>query len=190
MAHHFLLRVSELTSPSPTTFGMSATLLLRDVRWNDSMLQLSIKQSKTDQHGKGATLSLTASEAPIIHNACVTYAQQRQHRQPSDLPFFIHSSGRFLTRIDLTRALKTTLPDGEDRARYSSHSFRIGGATSAAADGLSADAICERGRWKSSSFKRYIRPQRLRVPFLFGAPPHSRCSLAMVVAKKRIHKTA
>ncbi|XP_055345524.1 uncharacterized protein LOC129593302 [Paramacrobiotus metropolitanus] len=160
MAHRFLFRVSELTSPSPTAFNPSATLLLQDVCWNDTVLQLSIKQSKTDQHRKETTLFMSASEAPIIYNACVTYAQQRQHRQPPDLPFFINSSGRFLTRFDLKHALKITLPDGEDRARYSSHSFRIGGATSAAADGLSTEVICERERWKSSSFKRYIRPQR------------------------------
>ncbi|XP_055334991.1 uncharacterized protein LOC129586035 [Paramacrobiotus metropolitanus] len=164
MAQHFLLRASELTSPSPTTFEASATLLLQDVRWDTITLHLTIKRSKTDQHQNGITLSLTSVAAPAVHSACVTYGQQRQQQQPADLPFLIFGSGRYLTRTDLSQALKRTLPEGEDSRRYSSHSFRIGGATAAATGGCSPEAIRKLGRWKSSAFKRFIRPQCLRVP--------------------------
>ncbi|XP_055334065.1 uncharacterized protein LOC129589569 [Paramacrobiotus metropolitanus] len=184
ISHHFLLRVSELTSPSPTSFDPATTLLLQDVHWSTYTLEITLKQSKTDQRRKGIKLSLTPSEAPATFAACLAYTKRRQLQRPPNLPFFVHDSGRYLTRNDLSNALKISLPPEEDRDRYSSHCFRIGGATSAAASGASAEAICARGRWKSSSFLRYIRPCPTRT-FLFGAPPHSRSSLAQWYAQNR-----
>jgi hypothetical protein len=40
---------------------------------------------------------------------------------------------------------------------YNAHSFRIGAATTAAMLGKNYDEIKYMGRWKSDSFKKYIR---------------------------------
>ena len=42
--------------------------------------------------------------------------------------------------------------------RYSAHSFRIGAATSAANQGISSSSLQQMGRWSSSAFTSYIRP--------------------------------
>ncbi|XP_055337922.1 uncharacterized protein LOC129587968 [Paramacrobiotus metropolitanus] len=158
LAHHFLLRVSEYTSISPARFNPDATLCLDDVHYDRTMLRCTIKQSKTDQRRNGVTLTMQRAESPFVHDVCTGYSEIRRLLYPANFPFFMHASGRFLTRSDVTEALKKCLPDSCDRMRYSSHSFRIGGATAAAADGQPVDAICKKGRWKSASFQRYIRP--------------------------------
>lgn len=43
-------------------------------------------------------------------------------------------------------------------SQYTAHSFRIGGATHAFTQGLSASQIKQLGRWKSTAYLKYIRP--------------------------------
>ena len=54
--------------------------------------------------------------------------------------------------------LRATLSQaGVECSRFSAHSFSIGAATMAAAKGVADLTIQSLGRWKSDSFKRYIR---------------------------------
>ncbi|MGL5102545.1 MAG: hypothetical protein ACRC6N_08390, partial [Plesiomonas sp.] len=46
---------------------------------------------------------------------------------------------------------------------FSSHSFRIGAATTAAQKGLSQHQIQTLGRWSSEAFKSYIRSDRSHI---------------------------
>ena len=46
---------------------------------------------------------------------------------------------------------------GLPRGKYSSHSLRIGGATTAIMYGASEAQLKIMGRWKSDAFKKYIR---------------------------------
>ena len=41
---------------------------------------------------------------------------------------------------------------------YSGHSFRIGAATIAATQGLSTASLQQMGRWSSSAYASYVRP--------------------------------
>ena len=52
---------------------------------------------------------------------------------------------------------------GLNPTQYKGHSFRIGAATLAAESGLSDAQIRLLGRWKSDSFRKYIRSPGLRA---------------------------
>ena len=69
-------------------------------------------------------------------------------------PLFQYMDGHSLTRarsdVDLKKAL------GQDTMVISTHTFRIGAATTAAQRGVEGSAMKDLGRWKSSAYLRYI----------------------------------
>ena len=69
------------------------------------------------------------------------------------LAFFMHRGGRALTASEVNDLLRTALP-GQG---ISSHSLRIGGATTASKRGISDHALKAAGRWSSEAFRSYIR---------------------------------
>ena len=81
--------------------------------------------------------------------------QSESHRH---LPLFTFHNGKYLTRRDVSALTKSLLRlTGANPALYSSHSYRIGAATTAAAAGISEPLIQTLGRWQSTAYKTYIR---------------------------------
>ena len=77
-------------------------------------------------------------------------------------PLFVNSDGHPVSRCFLATLLGRCIKSCNLNAdRYKGHSFRIGGATYAAQQGLSDAQIRLLGRWKSDAFKKYIRVSNL-----------------------------
>lgn len=75
---------------------------------------------------------------------------------------FCHPYGRSITRSEFSSNLTRYLTViGLHGANIKPHSFRIGAATTACANGVSDDNIQRLGRWKSDAYKKYIRMPRL-----------------------------
>ena len=73
-------------------------------------------------------------------------------------PLFRFRNGHPLTRVRLDGALKKALQGaGSTAAGISTHSLRIGAATTAARRGVEDSAIKDLGRWKSRAYLGYIR---------------------------------
>ena len=70
-------------------------------------------------------------------------------------PLFTYSNGTFLTRRRLTTILNHTLPSCSS-SPISTHSFRNGAATNAAAAGFPRWLIQQLGRWNSDCFHIYL----------------------------------
>ena len=79
-------------------------------------------------------------------------------RGPSHGAYFTYGNGKVLTRDRFVEDVRSALARaGVDASLYSGHSFRIGAATTAAAQGIPDLLIKTMGRWESSAYTLYIR---------------------------------
>ena len=157
LAFYGFLRASEYTSPTPTHFIRQLHLLRENVTVHKDAMEILIKGSKTDQFRKSTTLHLpTLGTATCPVRAMKKFLERSRNR--STLPLFTFHNGTFLTRRDVSTMTKSLLAGlVNDASPYSSHSYRIGAATTAAAAGLPDSQIQTLGRWRSSAYKSYIR---------------------------------
>ena len=85
-------------------------------------------------------------------------------RPTKDGPFLCHFSGSHFTRFQFSAMLTKSLKyAGIESSKYKAHSFRIGTATALSMAGYPIDEIKNLGRWKSTSYKSYIRPPAIAV---------------------------
>ena len=146
------LRISEYTSPKKTSHDPSTTLLFNDLALKTHSATVHIKTSKTDPFRHGVTIRLQANNTDLcpVH-ALRAYCAIHPTRSG---PLFSFRNGSFLTRADINNILKST---SNGAANISSHSLRIGAASTAAAMGYPKYLIQSMGRWSSDCFRRYIR---------------------------------
>lgn len=150
------LRVGEVVL-EPKRDGGSRGLLLQDVSMSPSDLQINIRNSKTDQLGRGAVIRLPASGegGPCPVKDLKRYLALRP---VGEGPLFIHEDGHPLVRHQFTKVMrKAIVACGLEASEFAPHSFRIGAATTAAHWGLSVKRIKDLGRWRSDAFKTYVR---------------------------------
>ena len=166
VAFHGLLRVSEYTAPSDIAFVPRLHATRSDIQWHSQHFTLFLKRSKTDQQGKGTRINfrkLTKSTCP--YHSMATYMALASPKDPYTTPLFCFSNGRPLTRLRLLKHLRRQLQRaGYHPHQYNTHSFRIGGATSAAEAGASQATIQQLGRWRSQAYRCYIRPSQQAPP--------------------------
>ena len=117
------------------------------------------KHSRPGQPGYRTILPISGPVCPI--KLLLAYLEVRPKRSSDNrCPLFVWQSGEVVKSQEVCKALKTCLEHiGEDVAFYSPHGFRIGGATEAAKRGASDSELRMLGRWRSSAFLQYVRPQ-------------------------------
>ncbi len=145
-----------------------------DITQQCGAVTLAVRASKTDPFRKGITIYVAATQDITL---CPVQALQLYltRRPPGAGPLLRFASGSPLTKTSLNKLVKTLSQRvGIEPCRYSSHSFRIGAATTAAAAGVPDWKIRMLGRWLSDSYQVYIRmaPEQLRaVPALLARTP-------------------
>jgi len=137
LAFFGFLWVSEFTIPSEGFYDPTTHLSLQDVlidrRDNSLLLQVSIKQSKTDRFRRYKAIHRSKRQHSLSYqgNALVSSCSGESKAGP----LFITKQGRGLTRQMFSSALNTLLTQLKlklDCRNYNTHSYRIGVATSAA----------------------------------------------------------
>ena len=153
-AFYGFLRVSEYTSPRTLVFDPETTLCYQDITLTSpSSFQLHLKASKTDPFRVGVTITIHANSSPLCPLRAIRPYLSRRQQKPG--PLFMWQDGRYLTRSGLAAVLARIKPPGTQN--MSSHSFRIGAASTAAAAGHPRWLIQALGRWTSNCFREYIR---------------------------------
>ncbi|CDU22585.1 uncharacterized protein SPSC_01215 [Sporisorium scitamineum] len=145
-------------SPLPASFvqASSPTLTVGSVAFasDSSFATIHLPSSKTDPFRAGATL--TAPAVPLSTCAVLALAVVCQGRS-SSAPLLVLEGGQPFSRSAFTSVLRRCLQHcGIQPSAYSSHSFRRGAATWAAANGADDETIRVLGRWRSDCFRRYI----------------------------------
>ena len=159
LAYFGFLRSAEFTIPSLSAFDPAIHLQLKDIavdsRHEPSSLRVHIKASKTDPFRKGCFIHIGRGKYPLCAvEAMLAYLPIRGN---SSGPLFLLQSGQPLTRVLLTSWIRKIALSSGLEGNYSSHSFRIGAATTAARNGIPDHAIQALGRWASSAYQLYIR---------------------------------
>lgn len=147
IAYTGLLRVSEFTAPTHHTIISRRTLLRKDITINKNSVDVRIRSSKTDQLGHGYRIALSRTGRSVCPvKALEDLLASRSSPGANDRPLFVLEDGRFLTRSKFSTSLQNLLRGIPDAHLYSPHSFRIGGTTTAAANGADFATIQKTGR--------------------------------------------
>ena len=153
------LRSAEFTVPSLSAYNASVHLSVSDVSvdvpHDPSCLQVLIKASKTYPFRKGCNILIGLGSPPLCAvQAVISYLACCGHHPG---PLFLLENGLPLTRSLVTDRLRAIVLSAGLPGDFSSHSFRIGAATSAARAGVPDHLIQVLGQWKSDAYKQYIR---------------------------------
>ena len=154
------LRAGELCTPSTTSYNPNVHLSMCDITVDDplypSVMQIFIKQSKTDPFRKGFRLSIGQTGTKLCPVAAML--DFLAVRGTDEGPVFTFRDGSFLTRQRFVELVRAALRKaGVDQSRYCGHSFRIG----AAAQKVLEDCMIKTlGRWESVAYLQYVKIPR------------------------------
>ena len=162
LAFFGFFRVSELLGQQQSLHRGRAGIQRHNIQLSRDKVVIKLLGSKTDQQRKGQSVPLTqVGDAPEVCPIRILL-QYLQQRPKSEGLLLIHRNRSPLTRYQFQAVLKKAAHFlGWPTHGYSSHSFRIGAATTASMNGLPIATIMEKGRWKSGAVKGYLRIDRI-----------------------------
>jgi len=160
LAFHGLFRISELVATRQSSPSILLYSHISIIENNVATLNVKVVKSKTDQFSRSCNVVL--HKQPDEHaRICpiVSVTRYMSLRPATFATFFVHADGRVVTSSQCNHVLQLCLKylNINDSARYSSHSFRIGGCTHLSKRGVSEEALKMAGRWRSDAYKKYIR---------------------------------
>ena len=159
LAFFGFLRCGEFTCPS-YDFDPGLHLCLKDVTVYPQFIGVNIKVSKTDPFRQGCVIKLFKTGSPLCpYSALLQFLQVRHTFRNSSLePFFLLPDFLPLTRGTFAKMLNELCRSTAiSTSSLNTHSFRIGAATTAAANKTPEHLIQTLGRWSSDCYRRYIR---------------------------------
>ena len=156
LAFFGLLRSSEYVSQHRSRYDSRFCLLRQDVwfNYNFSIMYVRIKASKTDPFRSGCIIRVASLPNSVLCPVTLMLDYLRV-RSSVPGPLFVLSMDplQCLVRQDITVLLNRCLPS---LTNVNTHSFRIGGASAAAAAGIADSQIRILGRWSSNVYQRYL----------------------------------
>ncbi|XP_034091666.1 uncharacterized protein LOC117559108 [Gymnodraco acuticeps] len=155
LAFYAFLRPGEFTTAS-LTFDSNRDVSFSDISFHASHFSLYLKHSKCG--GACSVIAARIDSQFCPYKSMIKFLQLRPTSNPLS-PLFLISGNYPLTQRQFNIYLKQVLiKSGLSPLLYTGHSFRIGAATSAANQGVSSSSLQQLGRWSSSAFSSYIRP--------------------------------
>ena len=161
LAFFGFFRISELLGQNKSLQGCRQAIQIHDIKFSVNHLSIHLKGSKCDQANKGETIRLALEKEYKDLCPVLTTSEFVKVRPKSTKTLLAHMNGKDLSNFQFQAVLKKAAKHlGWPSESYSSHSFRIGAATTAAMRGESVESIMQKGRWKSSAVNKYIRVEK------------------------------
>ena len=126
-------------------------------------MDLTLPASKTDPFREGIRLTITASGDEACAVKAMRRLRQADSHRANSAPLFCIGEYRqdsFTREHVVARLQQLALLAGLGQGTWNGHSFRRGAATWAAESGMSESDIQTLGRWRSDSYKVYIKYSR------------------------------
>jgi integrase len=174
-AFHVSTRIGELVISNSNRENVIRSDQVVLIKAKDRVVgfQVSFKKFKHSKPGSGAVRTVYETKdraCPVA--ALVTYIRARKATLGDEsrlgtksLAFFHKPRGQWLRVKEVAVVLKECLIQcGETSANITLHGFRYGGVTEAARKGASDTQLRLIGRWRSSAFLKYVRPQSFSFP--------------------------
>ena len=153
VAFYGLCRVSEITHSKANKHNLQLNSVT--VQAKQSRIVITFKSFKHSSTPQSVTIN---QQYPPNICPVQTVQEYIKIRNTSTQTLFVYSSGQPVTRTRFNSVLKQVATLSKlDSKLYTSHSFRIGGATLAARSGMSELTIQRLGRWHSKAFLKYLR---------------------------------
>ena len=163
LAFFALFRRSDMFPATSGAFNPEFDMCVGDLAWEyiDGVrhLVITLKYSKGDRAGAGDQIVL----GPGAWGLCIVeemwaYLHRWRAGAAASEPLFVDGHGAAIGFSKYAALVAAAIGAiGEDPRAYTPHSWRIGGATAAAAAGIPEFLIQQLGRWKSLCFKIYTR---------------------------------
>ena len=138
-------------------FVVSSITLCREDITMGSEITVIIKASKTDQNRRGTKVTISSTGTSTCPMSAMKKYLKHHLSQQHCLNFNFKMLNISKDQYSLPNFFYLLSRAGYDQKNYASHSFRIGAATTTAAEGLPDWLIQTLGRWSSDSYTRYIR---------------------------------
>lgn len=158
LAFFALLRVGEITVTSVANHTISDNdITVKTKKGQPVSVCVSLRHYKHSVSPFSVTIQPQRNKkiCPVL--AIHAFAKMRPRKSS---PFFLNESGTPVTNKQFSQILRNCISKiGLDPKSYTSHSFRIGGATLAHNRNFTDSQIRKLGRWRSNAFQSYLRPK-------------------------------
>jgi len=168
LAFHGGFRIHELLCKQECSFDPDFTLLTEDVQLSKStgeqvpMLVVTLKCPKEDRTGRAVAVEVYQTGGQLCPVRAFLKWQRKTTSQRGQ-PLFRDETGTPFTGAKLNKSLKERLMSYISYGgKFTSHSFRIGLASTLAQQGLSDTEVAEAGRWSSRAFELYMKLPRVK----------------------------
>ena len=164
LAFHAFLRVGEIVPKSRK--DLNRVVQLSDIHWQNGKKRALLTLYKFKNSRKqGAQTIMLRGAAKSRSSPCAVKALRKfcsmRGTKPGPL-FMIRQEPLWRRQFDKHLAAVVKFC-GFSPAVFKGHSFRIGAATEAAAQGFSDSQIRNLGRWQSDAFKKYVRLSNIQA---------------------------
>lgn len=159
--YHAALRISEVGSVSRSHHTIQRNQVALANTASGQAIIFHFQSYKHHKSGSPPLMVTSTNDKFCPVRAMRKYLQRRGNSQG---PLFRHREGSPLFRSDIVEMLQDHIAFlGLNPSEYNTHSFRSGRATDLATKGHTVTQISLAGRWRTTSFKRYIKPGVIRV---------------------------